>query len=76
MAYGCLFIDDSNQRLYFLFMKIHIALADLIMQMPVWENPVIDVIQIMSKPPDRIQALIEFLTILPEEVGLFKSRRK
>ena len=39
------------------------------MQTTEWENnPVVDIIQRMSKPPDRIQCLIEFLTILPEEV--------
>ncbi len=34
-----------------------------------WQNPVPEIIQRFSKPPDRMHALIEFLTILPEEIN-------
>lgn len=40
--------------------------------MPTWENPVIDVIQRLNKVSDRMHTLIEFLTILPEEVNIIK----
>jgi len=34
-----------------------------------WENPVPEIIERFTKPPDRMNALIEFLTILPEEIN-------
>lgn len=39
------------------------------MLMSSWENPVPEIIQRFAKPPDRMEALIEFLTILPEEIN-------
>lgn len=49
--------------------QIYIALSDLIMLMNSWENPVPEIIQRFTNPPDRMNALIEFLTILPEEIN-------
>lgn len=49
--------------------QIYIALSDLIMLMSSWENPVPEIIQRFTNPPDRMNALIEFLTILPEEIN-------
>jgi transportin-3 len=49
--------------------QIYIALSDLIMLMSSWENPVPEIIERFTKPPDRMAALIEFLTILPEEIN-------
>jgi transportin-3 len=39
------------------------------MLMNSWQNPVPEIIQRFIKPPDRMNALIEFLTILPEEIN-------
>jgi transportin-3 len=39
------------------------------MLMNSWENPVPEIIQRFTKPPDCMNALIEFLTILPEEIN-------
>jgi len=50
--------------------QIYIALSDLIMLMNTWTNPLPEIIQRFTKPPDRMNALIEFLTILPEEVTI------
>jgi transportin-3 len=50
--------------------QIYIALSDLIMLMNTWTNPLPEIIQRFTKPPDRMNALIEFLTILPEEVNI------
>jgi len=49
--------------------QIYIALSDLIMLMNSWQNPVPEIIQRFTSPPDRMNALIEFLTILPEEIN-------
>ncbi len=54
--------------LFLLLFQIYIALSDLIMLMGSETNPVPEIIQRFNKPPDRMNALIEFLTILPEEV--------
>lgn len=47
--------------------KINIALSDLIMLMGTWQNPLPEIIQRFNKP-DQINTLMEFLTVLPEEV--------
>lgn len=39
------------------------------MLMSSWQNPVPEIIQRFTNPPDRMHALIEFLTILPEEIN-------
>lgn len=60
--------------------QIYIALSDLMMLMNAWENPLPEIIHRFTKPPDRMSSLIEFLTILPEEINnkrlkLGKNRR-
>lgn len=42
------------------------------MQMPMLENPVIDIIQRFNKSPNNIHIIIEFLSVLPEEVNNIK----
>jgi transportin-3 len=39
------------------------------MLMSSWQNPVHEIIQRFTRPPDRMHALIEFLTVLPEEIN-------
>lgn len=48
--------------------QINIALSDLIMLMNTWQNPLPDIIQKFNKP-EQMDTLIDFLTILPEEIS-------
>ncbi|XP_058793421.1 transportin-3 isoform X2 [Phymastichus coffea] len=48
--------------------QLCLALADLILQMPTWQNPIIDLIQKFGNNPASLWPLLEILTVLAEEV--------
>jgi transportin-3 len=44
-------------------------MAILAIQMPQWKNVVAQFVELFGKSPETIPALLEFLTVLPEEVN-------
>lgn len=44
-----------------------LALADLLLQVPAWRNPVQSLIDTLGSDPALVPALLEFLAVLPEE---------
>ena len=49
--------------------QVCLALAGLALQLPEWQNPVGDIIQQFGTDAARVPALLQFLTILPEEMA-------
>ncbi|KAG8932286.1 Nuclear import receptor [Tulasnella sp. 418] len=49
--------------------QICLALSGLALQMKEWENAVMDVITALGQDPTTVPALLQFLTVLPEEVS-------
>ncbi|XP_001602761.1 transportin-3 [Nasonia vitripennis] len=49
--------------------QLCLALADLILQMASWQEPVIDLLQKFGDNPASLWPLLEILTVLPEEVN-------
>lgn len=45
-----------------------LALAGLALQMMDWEDPVTQMIQNFGQTPQLVPALLQFLTVLPEEI--------
>ena len=49
--------------------QVCLALAGLALQLPEWQNPVGDIIQQFGTDAAKVPALLQFLTILPEEMA-------
>jgi transportin-3 len=48
--------------------QICLSLAGLALQMPDWDDPVAEIIQALGHNPQLVPSLLQFLTVLPEEV--------
>ena len=51
-----------------LLVQLCLALSGLALQTPAWENPVQDMIDSFGRNPASVPALLQFLTVLPEEL--------
>lgn len=49
--------------------QICLAIAGLALQLPTWENPVQDLIDSFGQKPATVPALLQFLSLLPEELN-------
>ena len=49
--------------------QLSLAIAGLALQLPAWENAVQNLIDSFGRNPATVPTLLEFLTILPEEVN-------
>ncbi|KAH9487030.1 hypothetical protein JR316_0001096 [Psilocybe cubensis] len=49
--------------------QISLAIAGLALQLPSWENPVKALVDVYGRNPATVPVLLEFLTLLPEEVS-------
>lgn len=49
--------------------QLSLAIAGLALQLPAWENVVQNMIDLFGRNPATVSTLLEFLTILPEEVN-------
>ena len=49
--------------------QLSLAIAGLALQLPAWENVVQSMIDSFGRDPATVPTLLEFLTILPEEVN-------
>ncbi|PPQ92687.1 hypothetical protein CVT25_013994 [Psilocybe cyanescens] len=52
-----------------IIVQLSLAIAGLALQLPSWENPVRTVIDSFGRNPATVPILLEFLTLLPEEVS-------
>ncbi|KAG8769345.1 Nuclear import receptor [Ceratobasidium sp. 428] len=48
--------------------QICLALACFVLQYPEWDNPVADLVASLGQQPETVPALLEFLTVVAEEV--------
>ena len=48
--------------------QLCLAISGLALQVPAWENPVQDLVDSFGRNPATVPALLQFLTILPEEL--------
>ena len=62
---GALRLHASGTRV--LVRQIGLALADLVLQLPEWIDSTKDMIDTFGKSPETASALLEYLTVLPEE---------
>ena len=51
-----------------LLVQLCLALSGLALQLPTWENPVQDMIDSFGRDPVTVPTLLQFLTVLPEEI--------
>lgn len=51
-----------------LLVQLCLALSGLALQFPAWENPVQDMIDTFGRNPVTVPTLLQFLTVLPEEL--------
>jgi transportin-3 len=51
-----------------LLVQLCLALSGLALQLPSWENPVQDMIDSFGRDPVTVPTLLQFLTVLPEEL--------
>lgn len=49
--------------------QLSLAIAGLALQLPAWENVVQNMIDLFGRNPATVPTLLEFLTVLPEEVN-------
>lgn len=49
--------------------QLCIAIADLLLQLPEWTNGLQEMIDQLGTSPDSVAALLEFLTVLPQEMA-------
>lgn len=49
--------------------QLSLAIAGLALQLPAWENVVQDLIDLFGRNPATVPTLLEFLTLLPEELN-------
>lgn len=47
--------------------QLCLALADLLLQLPSWQNPVQEMVEVLGSDASTVPALLEFLLQLPEE---------
>ncbi|XP_006454694.1 hypothetical protein AGABI2DRAFT_182668 [Agaricus bisporus var. bisporus H97] len=52
-----------------IIVQLCLAVAGLALQLPAWENPVQSMIQAFGSNPATVPVLLQFLTILPEELN-------
>lgn len=52
-----------------IIVQLSLAIAGLALQLPAWENVVQNMIDLFGRNPATVPTLLEFLTILPEEVN-------
>ncbi|KAI0361316.1 ARM repeat-containing protein [Trametes cingulata] len=51
-----------------ILVQLCLAISGLALQLPAWEDPVQDLIDAFGRNPATVPALLQFLTVLPEEV--------
>ncbi|KAI0348375.1 ARM repeat-containing protein [Trametopsis cervina] len=51
-----------------IMVQLCLAISGLAVQVPAWENPIKDLVDSFGRNPATVPALLQFLTILPEEV--------
>lgn len=49
--------------------QLCLALSGLAVQLPAWKNPVEDMVASFGRNPAMVPALLQFLTILPDEIN-------
>lgn len=49
--------------------QLCLALSDLVLLMPSWQNPILNLIDQLSQSPTSIWPLLEILTLIPEEIN-------
>ncbi|PVU94383.1 hypothetical protein BB561_002582 [Smittium simulii] len=64
---------DARTSAQVLHTQLCLTLSDIALQLPEWEDPVGEMISSFSVDPNAIKVLLEFLTVLPEEV-LYNDR--
>lgn len=52
-----------------ILVQLCLALSGFALQVPSWENPVQDMIDSFGQNPAAVPALLQFLTLLPEELN-------
>ncbi|KAI0080303.1 ARM repeat-containing protein [Panus rudis PR-1116 ss-1] len=52
-----------------IMVQLCLAIAGLALQLPAWQNPVQDLIDSFGRNPATVPALLQFLTLLPEEMN-------
>jgi len=52
-----------------IIVQLSLAIAGLAVQLPSWEKPVQTLIDAFGRDPTTVPTLLEFLTLLPEEVS-------
>ena len=62
-------LKDPNNGSRPLTRQICLSLADLLLQLPEWENAVPEMIETLGKTPETAPALLTFLTVLAEEAA-------
>lgn len=48
--------------------QICLALSSFVLQYPEWDNPVADLVASLGQQPSTVPALLEFLTVVAEEI--------
>ena len=56
--------------------QLCIAVADLLLQLPEWQNALQEMIDQLGSSPGTVAALLEFLSILPEEANTNRRIRE
>ncbi len=51
-----------------IILQLSLAIAGLALQLPAWENPVQDLITSFGQNPATVSTLLQFLTVLPDEI--------
>ena len=51
-----------------ILVQLCLAISALALQMPAWEDPVNTMLETFGRNPATVPALLQFLTVLPEEV--------
>lgn len=51
-----------------IIVQLSLALAGLALQLPAWDNPAQTLIDFFGRNPATVPTLLEFLTLLPEEI--------
>ena len=51
-----------------ILVQLCLAISALALQMPAWEDPVQTLIDLFGRTPATVPALLQFLTVLPEEL--------
>lgn len=49
--------------------QLAIALSDLLLQLPEWTNAIHEMVEQLGSDATTVSALLEFLTVLPEEAA-------